>query len=214
MITEVNDPEGKPRAPIFLVDDEPRLLLVLEESLSTLGVAVRAFSTPADCLRELASSPCSVLVTDFTMPGMDGLELLQEVRAIRPFLPVIIITGFGDVPLAVRALKEGAFDFIEKPIDEKVFLDKVREALERSAESHLDVQSLTETERKVLEMVAAGGTNKEIAHQIGRSIRTVENHRYRLMHKLGVESTAELAKLAVAMGLTGGGSPGKPGKAS
>lgn len=194
----------KPRAPIFLVDDEPRLLAVLSESVATLGVEVKSFTSPAKCLEELASSPCSLLITDITMPEMNGLELLQEVHSIRPFLPVIVITGFGDVPLAVRSLKEGAFDFIEKPIEEEAFLERVKEALESSQESHLDVQSLTETEKRVLEFVAEGKTNKEIAHLIGRSIRTVENHRYRLMHKLGVDSTAGLAKLAMAMGLSSG----------
>lgn len=193
----------KAKAPIFLVDDEPRLLAVLSESIQTLGVNVKSFTSPVRCLEELATSPCSLLVTDITMPEMDGLELLREVRAIRPFLPIILITGFGDVPLAVRSLKDGAFDFIEKPIEEETFLARVRDALANSQESHLDVQSLTETERRVLELVAEGKTNKEIAHLIGRSIRTVENHRYRLMHKLGVDSTAGLAKLAVAMGLTG-----------
>ena len=196
--------DAKIQAPIFLVDDEPRLLAVLSESIATLGVPVKSFSSPTKCLQELTTSPCSLLITDITMPEMDGLELLQEVRSIRPFLPIIVITGFGDVPLAVRSLKDGAFDFIEKPIEEESFLERVKQALQTSQESHLDVQSLTETERKVLELVAEGKTNKEIAHLIGRSIRTVENHRYRLMHKLGVDSTAGLAKLAMAMGLTGG----------
>lgn len=193
---------GRPQAPIFLVDDEPRLLSVLSESVSTLGVPVKSFHSPVRCLEELTSAPCSLLITDITMPEMDGLELLREVRSIRPFLPVIVITGFGDVPLAVRSLKDGAFDFIEKPIEEDSFLKRVREALKNSGEADVDVQSLTETERRVLTLVAEGKTNKEIAHLIGRSIRTVENHRYRLMHKLNVDSTAGLAKLALAMGLT------------
>ncbi len=200
----MQNPNESKQAPIFLVDDEPRLLAVLAESVATLGIPVMSFNSPIRCLEALASAPCSLLITDVTMPEMDGLQLLQEVRSIRPFLPIIVITGFGDVPLAVRSLKDGAFDFIEKPIEEQSFLGRVKEALKNSEGAQLDVQSLTETERKVLAMVAEGKTNKEIAHLIGRSIRTVENHRYRLMHKLNVDSTAGLAKLAIAMGLIGG----------
>jgi two-component system, LuxR family, response regulator FixJ len=136
------------------------------------------------------------------MPEMDGIELLKAVKQFIPQLPVLLITGYGEIPLAVKAVKAGALDFVEKPLDEETFLPMVKTALEQSLMARSSgSQSLTKTERKILEFVVDGKVNKEIAQILECSTRTVENHRYRMMHKLGVESTACLVRKALTVGL-------------
>lgn len=185
--------------PVFIVDDEPRLLAVLAESVMTLGRPVQTFSSAHACLEAIQNGPCSLLISDVSMPEMDGLQLMTKVRAFKPLLPIIMVTGFGNVPLAVRALKDGALDFVEKPIDETTFLPKVEKALKRTANAHIDIQTLTDAERRILLLVGEGRSNKDIAEIVGRSVRTVENHRFRLMNKLQVDNVASLAELALAM---------------
>ena len=190
-------------AVVFVVDDEPRVLSFMSECISGVECRVRSFSHAADCLKALKTEPCDLLVTDVNMPDIDGMALMKQVREIRPLLPIIIVTGYGDIPLAVRAVKEGAIDFVEKPLDENSFLPIVKKALsQRSKASRVDASTLTPAERKILQLVAQGKTNKEIATMLGRSLRTVENHRHRLMQKLRAESVADLVKVALKMGLT------------
>ena len=190
------------RSVVFVVDDEPRVLSAVSETIGSLGCTVRSFSSADECLKAIRSEACDLLVTDINMPEMDGMELMTAARDIRPLLPVIIVTGYGDIPLAVRAVKEGALDFVEKPLDETSFLPLVRSALNvKSRAARIDASTLTPAERRILQLVAHGKTNKEIAQLLGRSLRTVENHRHRLMQKLQAESVADLVKVALKMGL-------------
>ena len=188
---------------IFFVDDEPKVLKAVSQTLSDAGLDVRCFDSAIDCLSELKTAECNLLITDVNMDGMNGVQLLKEVRKTRPQLPVLVVTGFGDVPLAVLAVKSGAHDFIEKPLDADTFVPIVMEALDQpDYEEGLSGKPLTNAEKTIVRMIADGKSNKEIAHILCRSVRTVENHRHRIMKKLGIDSTAELVKMAIQMGLT------------
>ena len=143
-----------------------------------------------------------MLVTDVKMPEMDGISLLKEAKRIAPWLPVLVITGYGDVPLAVKAMRVGAADFIEKPLHKETFLRKIEPMLRQGAfpDPYMG-KPLTRTELKVLKMVVSGMSSKEIAGVLGRSIRTIEDHRSHIMRKLGVHNLIELVERAIQMGL-------------
>ena len=194
------------QASIFLVDDEAGILKIVRLTLEEeLPCYVSCFDNAADCLEALKDEQrgCSLLITDIKMPGMDGMTLLAKTRQLRPLLPILIITGHGDVPMAVKALKVGALDFIEKPLDEQVLLPVVEAALKRNASTEdLAGKPLTDSEIRILQLIAEGKSNSEMACFLHRSIRTIERHRYQLMHKLNVSSPAELTKVAIALGLT------------
>ena len=194
------------QASIFLVDDEAGILKIVRLTLEEeLPCYVSCFDNAADCLEALKDEQrgCSLLITDIKMPGMDGMTLLAKTRQLRPLLPILIITGHGDVPMAVKALKVGALDFIEKPLDEQVLLPVVEAALKRNASTEdLAGKPLTDSEIRILQLIAEGKSNSEMACFLHRSIRTIERHRYQLMHKLNASSPAELTKVALALGLT------------
>lgn len=194
------------QAGIFFVDDDAGIRKIVRLTLEEeLPCRVTCFDNAKDCLAALADEQqqCDLLITDVKMPGMDGLTLLSRVRPLRPILPVLIVTGHGDVPMAVKTLKAGALDFIEKPLDEHVLLPAVKMALKKSmAADSLTGKPLTGSERQILQLVAEGKSNSEMAHLLNRSIRTIERHRYQLMSKLNVSSPAELTKIALALGLT------------
>jgi len=157
-----------------------------------------------DCLEHLRRQRCNLLITDVKMPDMSGIELLIEARRIIPALPVIVITGFGDVPMAVRAMRAGAWDFIEKPLRRERLLSAVESALKHNARPGpaLD-NALSKTETKVLSLILDGKSNKETAALLHRSVRTIEDHRSNIMQKLGVVSVVDLVKRATVMGLLG-----------
>lgn len=188
---------------IFVVDDEPGVLKALSLTLKQLkDTTVVAFESAGQCLLRLAVGDCDMIITDVNMPDMDGIEMLKEVRKQRPALPVLLITGYGDIPMAVKALKLGAADFIEKPLDEEFFLSVVKDTLEDSYDHEgLIGRGLTNSEIKILKFISEGRTNKDIAFSLRRSTRTIENHRHKIMRKLNAESTAELVKFAIKMGL-------------
>ncbi|MBW8040818.1 MAG: response regulator transcription factor [Planctomycetes bacterium] len=194
------------QANIFFVDDEVGIRKIVRLTLEEeLPCYVTCFDNAKDCLVALKEEQrrCSLLITDIKMPGMDGMTLLTKVRQLRPLLPIFIITGHGDVPMAVKALKIGALDFIEKPLDEHVLLPAVEAALKRSANTEdLSGKPLTNSETRILQLIAEGKSNSEMAAFLHRSIRTIERHRYQLMFKLNVSSPAELTKVALALGLT------------
>jgi two-component system response regulator FixJ len=187
---------------VVFVDDEPKVRSVVHKTLERAGVAVRCFPCAEDFLQDLAAEKCDLLITDVKMPGKNGMELLTEVKKRLPRMPVLIVTGYADVPLAVRALKAGAADFVEKPLDRDTFLQTVERLIERHARpAAILEESLTRTERKILYLVLDDRNNREIATALHRSVRTVEGHRNHLMQKLGVTNIIELLRWAADMGL-------------
>lgn len=187
---------------IFFLDDELKLCEVVSETLEEFGFEVDHFTHAADCLEKLHSQTCDLLITDLKMPEMDGIQLLAKAKRITPWVPVLVITGYGDIPTAVAAIRAGAVDFIEKPLDRESFVRKVTSILQQSPSIHSYTgKPLTDSEKRVLKMVVEGESNKQIAFLIHRSVRTVEVHRARLMHKLSVDNLVDLVKRAVAMGL-------------
>ena len=187
---------------IFFVDDEPKVREVIRDTLLQRGLKVICFANAEDCLERLGSQRCDLLITDMKMPGMNGIELLKEVKRFAPWLPVLIVTGYGDVPTSVTAMKAGAEDFIEKPLDTSTLLKKVGSLLQSNAViDFFRDNPLTNNELRILRLVIEGKSSKEIANMFHRSIRTVEVHRARIMKKLGVNNLIDLVKRAVLMGL-------------
>ena len=192
---------GNSKAHIFVVDDDPETLDVISLMLESDGFGYSCFTKADDCLQHLHKRSCDLLITDVRMPGKDGMELLSEAKHIIPWLPVIVITSFGDIPMAVKAVKAGAFDFIQKPFDPETFLTIVGSALKQDVLADiLRCKPLTETETIVLRLILKGKSNKEIANILHRSVRTVEVHRSHIMHKLNVNNVVDLVKRADAMG--------------
>jgi len=175
---------------------------VIAEDIEDIGCSISCFHKAADCLRKLSEQKCHLLIADVKMPGMDGLTLLKKVRNTAPWVPVMLITGYGDVPMAVKAIKEGAVDFIEKPLDRGFFLQKVKSVLKKSTfdKAHTS-EPLTKTEIKVLKLILQGMGNKQIAYKLDRCVRTVELHRSHIMHKFGVDSVVDLVKKAALLNL-------------
>lgn len=187
---------------VFVVDDEVRVLEAIEETLGTLGVQVACFVHPAKCLERLRSDKCDLLIADLRMPEMDGIELLGNVKHHSPWVPVLIVTGYGDIPSAVQAIKAGAVDFIEKPLHKDHLLRVVESILQDGDPANKSVgRPLTAIQTRVLKLVVAGKSNREIADILSRSVRTIEVHRAHLMEKLGVKNLLDLVKRASALGL-------------
>jgi two-component system response regulator FixJ len=192
----------KTKQHVFFVDDEPGIRRVVANDLQGLGYEVSCFANADDCLEQLPKQNCNLLITDVRMPGMDGLALLTKVRRIAPWVSVMVITGYGDIPMAVRALKLGAVDFVEKPLHRDVFLNKVKSVLDKDDFSDSSAgQALTRAEKKVLKLILDGLGNKAIAYKLGRALRTVELHRSHIMHKFGVDNVVDLVKKAAPMDL-------------
>lgn len=187
---------------IFFVDDKSSVRKVVCWTLERLGAEVSCFASGPDCLRQLRCRRCDLLITDVKMPGMDGLELLTEAKRIAPWLPVLVVTAYGDVPMAVRALKMGASNFIEKPLQMQSFLSIVKSMLQRTTPPHpLLGKPLSRAEMRVLRFILDGKSNKETAQILHRSAKTVEAHRNSIMRKLGVDNVVDLVRQAAAMGL-------------
>ena len=190
---------------VHIVDDDEAVRQSLAFLLSSTGLAVRVYDSATSFLAGLASVKGGCLITDMRMPDMTGLELLHQLRAKACGLPAIVITGHGDVALAVEAMKAGAVDFIEKPFDEEAILHAVQAALERGSEGEggdapaiaARLASLSERERQVLEGLIAGHPNKTIAYDLGISPRTVEVYRANLMTKMEARSLSELIRMAI-----------------
>lgn len=202
---------------VHIVDDDPAVRESLSMLLDARGYATRTHASSEVFLRDFSAENALCVLADLRMPGMGGLELQTELHKKNFDVPFIMITGHGDVPSAVQALKSGAIDFIEKPVRRDVLLaalDKVaasrRSALaaaRAAAAAHARIAALTPRERDILRHVVKGEPNKIIAYELGISPRTVENHRARLMVKMGAGSVADLVHAAIAGGLP----PGEPG---
>ena len=187
---------------VFFVDDDAGIRKLISEELGRINCKVSCFANGADCLEQLGKQNCNLLITDVKMPGMDGLTLLSRARRVAPWVSVMVITGFGDIPMSVRALKLGAVDFIEKPLDRKAFLHKVKTILKQ--DDFVDTpasQILTKVEKKVLKLILEGKGNKRIAYILDRAMRTVERHRSNIMHKFDVDNIVDLVKKAALIDL-------------
>jgi len=176
---------------VFIVDDEPTVCQAVCETLQDSGVRAMSFSDPAQCLKRISPNACDLLIADLKMPEIDGIELMKRAKRIVPWLPVLIITAYGDVSTAVKATHTGAVDFIEKPLVKEDFVRKVMSLL---PQSDCQPKRLTKTEASVLRLVAQGKSNSEIAHLLHRSSRTIELHRSHAMNKLGLHDFTDLLK--------------------
>ena len=192
---------------IFVVDDDDGMRRGLEFLLASAGYRSAGFDSAQAFLDYYRPGMPGCLLLDVRMPGMSGLELQQRMRAERILIPVIIVTAFANVPMAVRAIQAGAFDFIEKPFEGADLLERIRRALAQEHAQRGDecsrreverrLASLTPREREVMDLVVVGKLNKQIARDLGISMKTVENHRARVMEKMQAESLAELVRMTL-----------------
>ncbi len=192
---------------VFVVDDDESVRGSLRFLLRSAGLESRAFGSATEFLSEYDPDQPGCLVLDVRMPGMSGLELQQELNLRGAIIPVIFITGHGDIPMAVEAMQHGAHDFLQKPFRDEDLIERVRRALDKDAkaraalEEHKAIRtrldSLTPREREVLVLMAHGKPNKIMAHELGVSQRTVEIHRARVMEKTGASSLAELVRMVM-----------------
>jgi RNA polymerase sigma factor (sigma-70 family) len=195
------------RATVFVVDDDQAMRTSLKWLIESVGMPVESYASANEFLDHYQQNRPGCLVLDVRMPGMSGLELQEHLAERDLRIPVVIITGHGDVPMAVRAMKSGAVDFIEKPFNDEALLDAIRRALaheehqrqqqQECAQVHQRLASLTPREHEVMQMVTEGRSNKEIANALGVSAKTIEAHRARVMEKMQAGSLAELVRMAL-----------------
>jgi two-component system response regulator FixJ len=187
---------------IFVVDDDGCILRTISVILENANFKCSCFANAEDCLRQLRTEKCDLLITDVRMPGKDGIELLTEALQMAPWLCVIVMTSYADIPLAVRAVKAGAVDFVEKPLEWDSLMLLIESQLEDDGQAEgLKGMALTKREITVLRFLLHGKSNKEIAHALHRSVRTIEVHRSHIMRKLDADNIVDLVKRATAMGI-------------
>ena len=205
---------------VHVVDDDAAVRRSLERLLHSASHACVSYPTPAAFLDAARELPGGCILLDVCMTGMDGLELQDRLNQLGVTLPVIVMTGQGDVQTAVQAMKAGAVDFIEKPFDEEVLLGAIEVVLARvgrpdrareATEAAHRIAALSPRERQVLDALVAGRPNKQIAFDLGISVRTVEVHRARMMERLGTRQLAEAIRLAVMAQLASGEGPDRLG---
>jgi two-component system response regulator FixJ len=194
---------------IALIEDDEAILRSLGMLLESRGVTVRAYASAESFLADAEAGPAQCVVTDIRMPGMSGLELQRELKARDAAVPVILITGHGDIAMAVQAIKQGAFDFIEKPLDDERLIASIAQAVERGQRARVEqserellearVAELSPRQVEVMHLVADGFSNKEIALKLDISPRTVENYRAWVMEKMGASNLADLVRKVIAL---------------
>jgi len=195
---------------IYVVDDDEGVRNSLRFLLKSVGLTARTLASAREFLETYKPRQPGCVVLDVRMPGMSGLELQQQLNLRGAIIPVIFITGHGDIPMAVEAMQHGAFDFLQKPFRDQDLIDRIQKALERDARNRAALEqhdrirarfeSLTPREREVLELMTLGKPNKVMAAELGVSQRTVEIHRARVMEKTGAASLAQLVRMAMDIG--------------
>ena len=195
---------------VHIVDDEEPVRKSLAFLLTMTGFTVRVHESATSFLRAAPSVGNACLVTDLRMPDMNGVDLLEKLKEVGVAIPAVVITGHGDVPMAVAAMKAGAVDFIEKPFEDEVLVDAIKRAASQLGESAASVEDtvtlrarlegLSARERQVMSAVVAGLPNKTIAYDLGISPRTVEVHRANIMSKMQARNLTELVRMSIAMG--------------
>ena len=201
------------KAVVHVIDDDEAMRESLAFLLSAVGLEVRTYESALAFLEVAPNAEAGCVITDVRMPGLSGVDLLRRLRELKLGIPVIVVTGHGDVPLAVEAMKIGALDFLEKPFDDEVLLASVRSALnqlnqnqKRQAERNeieRRLAALSNRERDVLEGLVSGHANKQIAHDLGISPRTVEIYRANLMTKMQAASLSDLVRMALIARILG-----------
>jgi two-component system response regulator FixJ len=201
----------QPDAIIYVIDDDEAVRQSLEFLLKTAGLTVRGFDNAKAFIEVLPQIRSGCIITDVRMPGITGIDLLRKIKELGIEVPVIVITGHGDISLAVEAMKIGAVDFLEKPFDDDTLLASVRGSLSRSADrvqrnaelSQINdrLAALSNRERQVLDGLVAGKANKAIAFDLGISPRTVEIYRANLMTKMAANSLSDLVRMAMMAGI-------------
>jgi FixJ family two-component response regulator len=203
---------ANPAGRVFLVDDDASVRRAISRLIKSAGYAVQAFASAGDFLDQwrIGYEPPTCLVLDVRMPGLSGLDLQDALQAAHAALPVIFITGHGDIPMSVQAMKQGAVDFLPKPVKDQELLRAIEQALERSSHDHAArteleaaqrrMKTLTPRECEVMALVVRGLLNKQIAFELGTVEKTVKVHRARVMEKMKVRSLAELVRLSERLG--------------
>lgn len=196
---------------VYVVDDDPSVRAGLSRLLQSMGLTVKTFASAREFLEQAVSEEPGCLIVDLRMPAMNGLELQEQLMTRNLNLPVIFLTGYGTVPASVRAMKRGAVDFLEKPVDDQVLLDAIYQALEKDREnSHHQAEakaiqdrlkSLTPREYEVFTLITTGLLNKQAAYELGTAEKTIKVHRARIMEKMHCESLAQLVRLAEKVGV-------------
>ncbi|MDB4989325.1 MAG: nodW [Myxococcaceae bacterium] len=196
---------------VFVVDDDPGVCAAIESLLRSVRLDVLSFGTPAEFLARRRTDRLSCLVLDVDLPGTSGLELQLELREREPTLPIVFITGHGDIPMSVRAIKAGAVEFLSKPVRDEDLLAAIEQALatarlaRRELADDQDLQArfatLTPREREVMTLVISGLLNKQIAHELGISEVTVKIHRGQATRKMKASSVADLVRMALRLGI-------------
>jgi len=201
---------GAPSPTVFVVDDDASVLRGLSRLIRSAGFAVEIFAKADEFLKHPPNGGPGCVLIDLRMPGMNGLELQHAIAAAGHLIPVIFISGDGDIPATVQAMKAGAVDFLTKPFDEEQLLDAIRRALAHDAEGRAQrrqleqwqarYNELTPREREVCHLVARGLLNKQIAFELGATEKTIKVHRARVMDKLEVQSVADLVRIVDRLG--------------
>ncbi|TVP59614.1 MAG: DNA-binding response regulator [Halomonadaceae bacterium] len=199
----------QPQATVHVVEDDEAVRDSLAMLLGSEGLPVATFALATEFLNQWTPASAGCIVLDIRMPGMDGMALQKALKARNSLLPIIFVTGHGDVPLAVEAMRHGAVDFIQKPYREDALLDKIHQALAIDAEQrealeqHQGIRerltTLTPREKEIMRRMIAGQANKVIAIELEISQRTVEIHRSRVMHKMGTHSLAHLVRMVMSV---------------
>jgi FixJ family two-component response regulator len=210
-MTKVAQPHGEATAVVFVIDDDTSMREALEDLVTSVGLQVQLFASPQEFLQRKMPDAPGCLVLDVRLPQMSGLTFQTELARVGNALPVIFITGHGDIPMSVRAMKAGAVEFLTKPFHHQELLDAIHAAIQRDRERRQEADlvtelhersaSLTERERQIMELVVTGRANKQIAAELNLSEMTVKVHRGQVMRKMQAKSLPELVRMADRLGV-------------